>query len=344
MAFFQKIVVQMLTVIPLVTIGFYTLHTVDEAGQDISKNNNALNQRTSMLEMQAYSPTESCGIFLLKVETDLQYLAKTNLSQERLALFAKQKTSQVWEAYSDVHGKLPLYKEISYRCNGNEQINIRNGNITPENQLRNIAAENTIYLVEDYFVKTRDLPPEEIYVSRLTGFYISEPEHLLSFENPEEAIRNTKIHTTALFVLQRRCTPMANFRAWLRYRVGSTPFDGIYPTCVLPLSTEKVSFPIYNSGNYAFMFDDEGWIITHPKLWDIRGVDKNGRWIKAYSADTPEDLIDGGFIPFNLDTAGFIHENYPIVSNAVRQKERGTVITKNVGGVSKIMSYAPIFQ
>lgn len=345
---FRKIVIlaMLLTVIPLVTIGFYTLHTVDEAGQDISKRTtNALNQRTiDALEMQAYYIAESVRNFLLKVETDLQYLAKTNLSQERLALFAKQKTSQVWEAYSDVHsGKLPLYKEISViDANGNERINIRNGQITPENRLRNVRSpENTTYLVEDYFAKTRDLPPGAIYVSRLAGFYISEPEHLQGFANPEEAIRNTKIHYDGVI---RFATPLFT----------SGKFSGMvtlgldhrhlmeFTQHVLPLSTEKVSFPIYNSGNYAFMFDDEGWIITHPKLWDIRGVDKNGRWIKAYSADTPKDLIDGGFVPFNLDTAGFIHENYPIVSNAVRQKERGTVITKNVGGVSKIMSYAPI--
>jgi hypothetical protein len=36
---------------------------------------------------------------------------------------------------------------------------------------------------------------------------------------------------------------------------------------------EDVIFPQYSSGNYTHLIDPEGWIIAHPKLWDIKGYD-----------------------------------------------------------------------
>ena len=32
---------------------------------------------------------------------------------------------------------------------------------------------------------------------------------------------------------------------------------------ISPTEDRNVVFPPYDSGNYAFMFDNEGWIITH---------------------------------------------------------------------------------
>ncbi|MEI7818310.1 MAG: ATP-binding protein, partial [Desulfuromonadales bacterium] len=101
-------------------------------------------------------------------------------------------------------------------------------------------------------------------------------------------------------------------------------------------------FPSYKSGNYSFMFDDEGWIITHPKYWDIRGFDAHGQLIPPYSKSSTESDINSGRIPFNLDHAGFIHPNYPRVAEQVRKQRGGFVDATNVGGAKKIMAYAPI--
>jgi nitrogen fixation/metabolism regulation signal transduction histidine kinase len=105
---------------------------------------------------------------------------------------------------------------------------------------------------------------------------------------------------------------------------------------------EDVVFPSYESGNYAFMFDDEGWMIVHPKYWDLRGYDKNGKLVPAYSENTTEEDIQAGRIPFNLLDAGFIHPNYPEAAKAVRRAESGVLDTTNVGGSNKIMAFAPI--
>ncbi|MFO7578317.1 MAG: ATP-binding protein, partial [Pelovirga sp.] len=111
---------------------------------------------------------------------------------------------------------------------------------------------------------------------------------------------------------------------------------------ISPIDDQDVVFPSYESGNYAFMFDDEGWMITHPKYWDLRGYDEQGVLVPPYTLATPDDVIAAGRIPFNLLSAGFIHPNYPAVGNRVRQRQSGVLSTINVGGSNKIMAYAPI--
>ncbi|HZV82901.1 MAG TPA: ATP-binding protein, partial [Geobacteraceae bacterium] len=109
-----------------------------------------------------------------------------------------------------------------------------------------------------------------------------------------------------------------------------------------PGKVGKTAFPSYKSGNYAFIFDDEGWIITHPNFWDIRGIYPDGRPVPPYRKDSSPGDISSGRIPFNLDHAGFIHPNYPVVAREVRAGKSGYLDTTNVGGATKVMAYAPI--
>jgi nitrogen fixation/metabolism regulation signal transduction histidine kinase len=90
------------------------------------------------------------------------------------------------------------------------------------------------------------------------------------------------------------------------------------------------------------MFDDQGWMIVHPKYWDIRGYDRDGVLVPAYTKDTSEEDIRAGRIPFNLLVADFIHPNYPKAAQAVRRGESGVLDTTNIGGSNKIMAFAPI--
>ena len=111
---------------------------------------------------------------------------------------------------------------------------------------------------------------------------------------------------------------------------------------ILPGKERTTVFPSYKSGNYAFIFDDEGWIITHPKYWDIRGVDKTGSPVPPYTASSSLVDVEQGRIPFNLDHTGFIHPNYPLVAQLARKQKSGYVDITNVGGAKKVMAFAPI--
>ncbi|RMD49912.1 MAG: HAMP domain-containing protein, partial [Ignavibacteria bacterium] len=234
-----------------------------------------------------------------------------------------------------------LYKEISFfDKSGQEKLKIKNGQIVSGSKLKNISIpQNTTYKGETYFDGLKNLQPGQVYISHLNGFFVTPKEQ---FPEEEDA-KNFDVKKYYDGVI-RIITPKVVNGSVIGY--VQLALDHIhlmeFTQHTLPNSKDKIVFPDYNSGDYAFMFDDEGWIITHPKFWDIRGFDNNGNPVPAYTKNTPKEIIEKGFIPFNLDSAGFIHPNYPLVASEIRKHNTGSVITKNVGGILKVMAYAPI--
>lgn len=334
----------LITILPIIIIGIYTSNTINQIGTEISeRTTNILNRKTiDILEMQAVETADNVERFLHRIESDLEVIAGYPVSAEMYLDFALKKVSGIWEkGYPENNQPLALYKEIAYiDASGKEKLKIKNGKIVKKDRLKNISdPSQTTYLVEDYFAKTRNTPAGEIYVSRLSGFFINKEQQLNDSENLDETSGSVFYDGVIRF-----CKPLFKdsiFTGMVMLALDQRHLME-FTQHILPLSKEKVIFPSYKSGNYAFLFDDQGWIITHPKLWDIRGVDRAGKWIPAYTPKSTPEQIDKGLIPFNLDSAGFIHKNYPIVARQVREKQTGTLITTNVGGISKMMAYAPV--
>jgi signal transduction histidine kinase len=236
---------------------------------------------------------------------------------------------------------VPLYCSIALiDKTGQEKLVIRDSVVVPESELKNISdPARTEFLAEDYFRRVRT-QPGKIYVSHVTGFHISKQDQLNGADEPENAIDGKSYQgvirfAAALFDNRGAFNGMVVVSLDHRHLMEFTQH-------IDPGHNFSTLFPSYKSGNYAFMFDDEGWIITHPKYWDIRGLDSSGHLIPPYSASSSKSDIDSGRIPFNLDHAGFIHPNYPRVADQIRKQKAGFVDTTNVGGEKKIMAYAPI--
>ena len=306
-------------------------------------------QATESLRMRARDLAENIKDFLHQCESDLLFLSQSRLDRSALLDFYRTRLSEVWQrggsstAAQGTHEFLPIYRSIAIiDRSGMEQVVIRNGRFVPGTELRNVSdPAHTDFRSEEYFSKVRALNPGEIYVSHVTGFHLLKQEQLAGAKDPESAY-DGKIYQGVI-------------------RFGSPLFDkkGAFAGMVLlsldhrhlmeftqhidPGKNYSTLFPSYQSGNYAFLFDDEGWIITHPKYWDIRGVDQAGRLVPPYTRHSSRADVESGRIPFNLDHAGFIHPSYPVVSARVRNREEGSVDITNVGGAKKIMAYAPIF-
>ena len=55
------------------------------------------------------------------------------------------------------------------------------------------------------------------------------------------------------------------------------------------------------------------------------------------------EQVLAGEVPFNLDHVAFISANYPTIAREVRAGHSGVTSTFNVGGIPRVMAYAPIF-
>ncbi|HEY5513829.1 MAG TPA: ATP-binding protein [Geomonas sp.] len=305
-------------------------------------------QASESLKMRARQVAENVSDFLHQCESDLQFLSRSRLERSALFNFYQTRRSEVWlrngsaATPRETRELIPLYHSIALiDAGGQERVVIRDGKFLAQSELRNVSdPANTEFRSEDYFKRVRALKRGEIYVSHLTGFHVSRQEQLAGAPTPESAYHGTTYQGVIrfgapLFDKSGARTGMVILSLDHHHLMEFTQH-------LDPGKNFSTVFPSYQSGNYAFLFDDEGWIITHPKFWDIRGLDRNGKIVPPYSENSSSTDIGTGRIPFNLDRAGFIHPSYPKVATAVRDGSIGYVDITNVVGAKKIMAYAPI--
>lgn len=305
-------------------------------------------QAAESLQMRAQHVAETISEFLQQCEGDLLYLSRTSLDQQSLLNFYETRRRYIWERHGtvgkprEVRRQVLLYKTFAFiDSRGRERLVIRDGRFLTAQELRDVSRpEETEFKNEDYFSRIKQLIRGEIYVSHLTGFHISKQEQLAGAPNPESAFDGGRYEGVIRFGTPLY-SPDSTFLGMVVISLDHRHLME-FTQHIDPGINFFTAFPSYQSGNYAFLFDDEGWIITHPKYWDIRGLDRNGIQVPPYSQGSSKADVEAGRIPFNLDRAGFIHPNYPRVAAEIRQKHTGFVDITNAGGSKKIMAYAPV--
>jgi signal transduction histidine kinase len=303
-------------------------------------------QATRALELRTGMVAREVADFLDAVQADTLDLAQIPPNSTTYLHFERNHRRQIWcRAGTDTHplerrDAVPLFSELAFiGPDGRERVRIVDGRISHD--LRDVSnPANTTYRSESYFSRACALPVGAVYVSHVTGWHVDRDQQLQGASSPLAAVTGTKYRGVVRFA-----TPVRDVSGRLKgVVVLSLDHRHLMEFVIHVTSTAKrfVVFPSYKSGNYAFMFDNEGWMIAHPKFWDIRGLDHGGALVAPYTTHSSPALVERGAIPYNLYAAAFVHPNYPVVAREVMKGHSGVADVTNVGGSRKIMAYAPI--
>jgi len=326
LSFYSKIFTAFigLAVVPLIIHVLYL-----SAGMKLSdsylrqKASDAIDGQTEfMLAQVANASADKIAMFLQTVKSDAENLALAEPSYETYRRFYENRTGTLWDVLNGVEYRreVPLYCEIAFiDKTGHEKLRMLDGVPAKLRDVSNPA--NTTYLTEDYFQKAMSMGDDGLYVSRLNGWYTPESSH-----NAYKGV----------FRFAKKVIQKGEFKGVLVISLDQAHIyelvKHIFPTGELVAETS------YISGSYAFVFDDEGWMIAHPKKDNIRGLDADGNLMLPYSKDNA--VV--GEAPFNLLYSGFVHKNYPMAASNVRVGVSGVTGVTNVGGVHRMLAYAPI--
>ena len=257
---------------------------------------------------EAQNVAKNISDFLQSCETDLEVISQLPTDSHAYLQFYKNHKKWVASAKSYI----PLYKEIAFiNKKGLEVVKIVDEYIVSKDQLHNVSdPKNTTYKSETYFEDTKT-SQTGIFVSHLTGWYVSRNEQMNQGISYKGVIRFCKKISDDDNNLIGIC-----MLALDHFHI----MDFIWREPNLSL------LDIYKTGNYNYLIDDEGWIIAHPKLWDIRGLNKDGILIEPIIKQTPQWKIDAGLIPINLTKMDWrlrdIYTNEPM-SNIIERIRRG---------------------
>jgi DNA-binding NtrC family response regulator len=110
------------------------------------------------------------------------------------------------------------------------------------------------------------------------------------------------------------------------------------------MEEDATVFAGYRDADYTYLFDDEGWIITHPKQWNIRGLDRLGRPVPAYTPQSLRAEVLVGRVPINLLELDWkMGEGYHALVLETRAGRTGIATSNNLSGVLRTRVYSPIF-
>ena len=324
----------LLIVIPLSLMAFLIANGMFRLGVTIKERTVSVLDDKSQeeIKIRAINTADEVANFLMECKKDLLVATIIPTTESAYKQFIIENKKPLWvKDEGKVQQVLsPLYKEIALiDKNGNEQIKIVGGQALASDKLVNVSnPANTTYKSEDYFAKTKALNKSDVYVSPVTGRYIDKS----AFEKGQR-----------FSGIVRFSTPVFSKDGFagiitlaMDYRQLAKFTDHIIPT-----QSERVFETDAATGNYAFMIDKSGYVISHPNDYHIIGLDNAGSLVPALSKENVADLTKKGMEALNLNQLGFMDPNLQTISKNAAEGKSG-IITYKFAGNTKFVAYAPI--
>jgi hypothetical protein len=324
----------LLIVIPLSLMAFLIANGMFKLGVSIKERTvSALDQKSQEeIKIRAINTAEEVANFLNERRRDV--LTATIIPANDIAYkqFLKDNNKNIWikEKNTIKQISVPLYTEMALiDKTGKEVIKIVHGHTAPAAKLSNVSIpSNTTYKTEDYFAKTMILNKSEVYISPVTGWYVSKAEF-------EKGARFSGI--------VRLATPVFDKQGFAGVIELALDYRHLaeFTNHIIPTQPERVFEADMSNGNYTYMVDVRGFVIAHPNTFHIAGLNRNGTPASALSAQNAAELTKKGEEVLNLNQLGFMDPNLPVIAKEAAAGKAG-ILTYKFGGHTKFVAYAPI--
>lgn len=324
----------LLIVIPLSLMAFLIANGMFKLGVTIKQNTiSAIDQKSQEdIRARAVNTANEVANFLMECNKDLQVATIIPSTETVYKQFISENKKPVWVKRE---GKIqqiliPLYKEMALLDqNGNEKIKIVDGQAVPATKLVNVSnPANTTYKTEDYFAKAKNLNKGEVYVSPVTGLYFDKS----AFEKGQR-----------FSGVVRFATPIFNQNGFAGEIMLSFDYRHLaeFTDHLVPTQAERVFETDASSGNYAYMVDNRGFVISHPADYHIVGLNPDGKVVSTVTVQNATELAKKGAEALNLFQLGFMDPNLFTIAKEAAQGKTG-VLMYQFAGISKFVAYAPI--
>jgi len=324
----------LLIVIPLLLTSFLIANGILQLGDTSKKGAAAVLDQKAQEEimMRTVAVAENVAYSLQECEKDTLVATILPANAETYKDFVLKNRQTLWMKKDGkiVKSSEPMYVEMALvDKTGNEVIKIADGEIVPESRLADISDPvNTVYKSEDYFVRTKNLDKGRVYVSHVTGWYVNRAdfekgkrfEGIIRFATP----LYDKQGFAGLVTLALDVRHLAKFT------------DNIIPT-----QSGYVFEADSSTGNYAYMIDDRGFVISHPDDYHIAGLYADGTSVPPVTSKTLDVMTKKGEEVLNLLLLEFMDPALPEVAKNAASGHSGDKIYK-FGSHTKFVAYAPI--
>ncbi|MFZ3103743.1 MAG: cache domain-containing protein [Smithella sp.] len=324
----------LLIVIPLSLMAFLIANGMFKLGVTVKERTvNVLDNKSQEdMKARAVNTANEIAKFLAECKKDLQIATIIPSTESVYKQFVAENKKLLWVKRD---GKvqqvlIPLYKEMALiDRSGTEQIKIVDGQAVPANKRVNVSnPANTTYKSEDYFAKTKNLNKGEIYVSPITGFYVDKA----AFE------KGKRFEGVIRFA-----TPIFNQNGFAGMIVLSLDYRHLaaFTDQLVPTQAERVFETDPSTGNYAYMVDNRGYIVSHPADYHIVGLKPDGTTVPTLSSQNAAELAKKGAEALNMFQLGFMDPNMFNIAKEAATGKSGILMYK-FGGITKFVAYAPI--
>jgi HAMP domain-containing protein len=336
-----------LTVVPLATLGYFSLNDAKKIGLEAANDANMMGQKNlasaksigeiavadsknalialakEAIEVRAVETANKIADFLKERDNDVliaRYLERNN---ETYAAFISSKKKEV--NYDGNRFSKPIYKEIAFL----------DASGTPMMKITAEGYDGKDYSLEDMQAEIADLAENEIYVSRLWGDYVGIKEAYAGVENPKGQRYEGYYRWVAPIYEKGKRIGYVSLKLDARHIIEFS--DHLSPT-----EERFIDTPDALSGNYAYIVDDESWLIAHVREYHIKGVFSDGTLAIPFDTDPKA-------IPARNNTKALMITHLASLSKELAEIHTVYVTNGSSGsqvyqwaGLTKWIAYSPI--